>query len=295
MAVLWIIALLIMLVGGASLLLLQDVDMATTRSQIFRARMLAESGLAIAMNPDVRPGDPILRQQVAPEEAFAVEITGEDGRLNPNVLLQREDRDTLRRVFNYWGLPMLEADAVIDSLLDWVDADDFNRIRGAESKAYGRTGFPFNRPFRSIEEMALVRGMQEVEAVYPRWRDWFSVYASGMLDLNEAEPEIISALTGADIRMAQQLRSRRIGMDGLLNTEDDAPMPDLVTALSVLGLPNSQSQNWQAILTVTSSTRRIISRAKVGDLERTVGLILRGSPNQGAAIGRSSILWMGER
>jgi hypothetical protein len=294
LAVLWVVALLIGLVAAASLLLVQDLDFNNTKRQVFRARMIGESALAIAMNPDVKPDDPLLRQVLGPDEKYEVEMVGEDGLLNPNTLLQREDRDTLRRVFRYWGLNPQQSDVVIDALLDWTDADDFVRVRGAESKAYGRKDMPFNRPFRSVEEMSLVRGMREVEQIYPDWRNWFSVYASGALDVNEARPEIISAVTGADIRMANQLRATRVGRDGILNTQDDAPFQDLSSAVALLGVGGVPMEVLSQILSVNSTTRRILVKVQVGDFQRQVAVVTRGAAGPGGAGGPTAILWMGE-
>lgn len=284
LAVLWVIALLIGLVAGASLLLTQDLDAAAAKRQVFRARMLAESALAIAMN-DVQPDDPLLRRQISEDEEYEVQMTGEDGFLNPNILLQREDRETLRRVFRYWGMTLPQADELIDLLIDWVDADDFRRIKGAEKKEYGRTGKPFNRPFRSIEEMSMVRGMEVIEQAYPEWRTWFSVYASGALDLNEARPEIVSAVLGVDMRSAQSLRRTRLGRDGLLNTQDDAIL-DLASALALLGIPNVNAAN----VGVQSATKRLVIRVRVGDLTRELSAVIRGAIGQGA----TAILHMSE-
>lgn len=291
LAVLWIVALLIALVGGASLLLMQDLELGSIKRQVFRARMLGESALAIALNPDIKPDDPLLRQQVGPDERYEVEMTGEDGLLNPNVLLQREDRDTLRRVFRYWGLNPQQSDTLIDALLDWVDPDDFVRVHGAEKKSYGLSGMPFNRPFRSVEEMALVRGMRDVEQIYPSWRSWFSVYASGAVDVNEARPEVIAAVTGADIRAANQLRAMRLGRDGQLNTQDDAPFTDLSGALAILGVSTAQPELMATLLSVQSTTRRILVKVQVGDFHREVAVVARGAMGQGT----NGILWMGEQ
>lgn len=291
LAVLWVIALLIGLVTATSLLLMQDIEMAAVKRQVFRARMLSEAALAIAMNPDIKPDDPLLRRQVAEDEAFIVEMTGEDGLLNPNVLLMREDKDTLRRVFMYWGMNVQQANTLIDRLLDWVDADSFSRVQGGEEKLYNIAGMPFNRPFRSLEEMALVSGMEMVEEAYPDWRSWFSIYASGVLDVNEAQPEVIAAVTGTDIRYAQTLRAQRLGRDGIINTLDDAPLPDIASAMAVLGLSANDPRGFSSILTVQSSTRRILVRVQVGDLERTTAAVVRGAIGQGT----TAILWMGER
>jgi len=286
LAVLWVIALLLGLVAGASLLLTQDLDSAAAKRQIFRARMLAESALAIAMNPGIqKPDDPLLRRQVADDEEYEVQMTGEDGFINPNVLLQREDREAFRRIFRHWGMELTQADDLIDAMIDWVDADDFRRIKGAEKKEYGLdSGMPFNRPFRSIEEMSMVRGMQIVEQAYPEWRTWFSVYASGQLDVNEARPEVIAALTGCQIRQAQTLRTSRLGRDGILNTKDDAPMPDIGSALAALGIPSSSPSPLASLISVTSATKRLVVRVRVGDLERELSAVVRGGLGQGTAV-----------
>ncbi|MDH4475696.1 MAG: type II secretion system protein GspK [Verrucomicrobiaceae bacterium] len=292
MAVLWIIGLLIALVTTTALLVLQDSEFDATRSQIFRARLLAETGVSLAMHPDIRPDDPLLHQILSDDEEFKVEVTGEDGLINPNILLQREDRDTWRRILSFWGIKDLQAsDAIINALMDWVDPDVFERSPGAEARAYGRPGFPFNRPFRSVEEMSMVKGMQLVEQAFPAWRTWFSTHASGVLDVNEAQPELISALTGADITLARQFRTRRLGPDGIANTKDDLPAPDLAIAISRLGI-NGNPQQLATLLSVTSGTRRIISSARVGNLTRQLGIVVQGAPGQ---TGVGAILWMAER
>ena len=280
LAVLWIIALLSLLVATTSLLVMQDVDTVGARRQMFRARMLAEMGLAFAAHPDVKTDDPLLHQQVAEGEGFDVEIRGEDGRLNPNTLLQRQDRETLRRVFRYWGMDLVQADGLIDALIDWTDQDSFTQPKGAEYRQYNIPGLPFNRPFRSIEEMSLVRGMAQVEAVYPGWRDWFSIHSSGALDINEAEPEVLSAITGADIVVCQQVQARRVGRDGIRNTRDDSLLPDLQTALRLLGVQGNP-QALSGILSVQSNTRRIVSHGTTGGFTKSIVAVVQGSPQGG--------------
>ena len=275
LAVLWIVALLSMLVATTSLLVMQDVDTVGTRRQMFRARMLAEMGLAVAAHPDIKPDDPLLHFQVAEGEGYDVEIRGEDGRLNPNALLQRQDRDTLRRIFRYWGLDLQQSEGIIDAMIDWVDPDSFTMPKGAEFRQYGVPGLPFNRPFRSIDEMALVRGMALVEQAYPAWRDWFSIHASGALDINEAEPEVLAAITGADLTVCRQLQARRIGRDGIRNTKDDAIFPDVQTALRLLGV-TIDPQQVAGLLTVQSGTRRIVSAGTTGGFTKALKAVVQG-------------------
>jgi hypothetical protein len=98
-------------------------------------------------------------------------------------------------------------------------------------------------------------------------------------------------LTGADITLARQFRARRLGADGIPNTLDDLPAPDLSIAMSRLGI-SGNPQQLSTILSVTSATRRIISTARVGDLTRQLGIVIQGAPGQG---GMGAILWMAER
>lgn len=227
LAVLWVIAMLIGLVAGVSLLLNQDLEASASRRQIFRARMVAEGALNIAMNPAVKAGDPLLKRQLSEDEAYEVQVIGEGGRLDPNMLLGvsrgppvppdpnapiapvppasgTNGNQVLRNVFMHWGMKLDQSDKLIADLTDWVDADDLHtRINSAEKKEYGNNGMPFNRPFRSIEEMALVRGMDQVERAYPEWRSWFSIYAGAKFDLKSARPEVVVAVTGCQMRQAQ--------------------------------------------------------------------------------------------
>jgi hypothetical protein len=280
MAVLWVVALLTMLVAAAALLLTQDLDAAAAKRQIFRARMIAEAALAIALNPDMKPDDPLLRRQISDDERYEVVVIGEDGLLNPNMLLQTPNGQTLmRNLLIGWGIPQRETAIIMNCLLDWTDQDDFTRINGAEKKEYRRNDIPFNRPFRSLEEMAMVRGMNLVEQAYPQWRNWFSVYASGLLDVNEARPEVIAAVTGVNIQAAQRLRNQRLGPDGLLGTQDDFLIPDVPNALAILGVPVSSpaGQTLQTLLTTQSARKRITVRVQVGDLRRELAVLAQGA------------------
>jgi hypothetical protein len=191
-----------------------------------------------------------------------------------------------------WGLKLQDSQILIDCLLDWVDQDPLMRLNGAETKSYGIPGYPFNRPFRTIDEMALVRGMDYVERLYPSWREWFSVDSSGVVDLNETTAEIITALTGADMRFSSQMVARRAGQDGVRNTEDDLLYPDVQSALLVLNIPPQYAQRLGQNLGVNSSIKRIESTGVAGEFRRTIYAVVRGAPNGGGA---SQVMRLGEQ
>ncbi|MEQ1748165.1 MAG: hypothetical protein ABL974_02000 [Prosthecobacter sp.] len=309
LAVLWVIALLIGLVAGASLLLTQDLDSAAAKRQIFRARMVAEGALNIALNPQVNLGDPLLKRVLSEDEAYEVQIIGEGGRLDPNKLLGvsppspvpgapplpppgTNGEDVLVRVFMQWGMKLDQAKKLIAAMKDWVDDGPGTNPNGAESKEYGNNGMPFDRPFRSLEEMALVRGMQEVEMAYPEWRTWFSIYAGATFDLKAAKPEVVVAVTGCQMRQAQALHARFLGRDGVLGTEDD-PTLTVNEALGMLGITGPAAST--GFYEVTSQTKRYVVRVRIGDLERELSAVAQGPPpTPGGGGGPTNILWMGE-
>lgn len=92
--VLWTIALLTVLVMMALGAVNRWIDEASVAEKTFRARQLALSGLAIAMNQNVAPNDPILTKgdpKSNQGESYTVEITNDAGLINPNIFLKSPD------------------------------------------------------------------------------------------------------------------------------------------------------------------------------------------------------------
>ena len=126
---------------------------------------------------------------------FEVKLVSEEARLNVNVLLQSGDTTLLKRVFGRWGLDPQQASTMIDALKDWVDADDKTSLNGAEKRDYEKAGFkgmPFNRPFKELDEMMLVFGMEEVDAMRPDWREGVTIFGDGVVDVNDVRTGLIA-------------------------------------------------------------------------------------------------------
>jgi general secretion pathway protein K len=137
-------------------------------------------------------------------EGYEVKLISEGARFNINYIIAQNDKELLKSVFIKWGLELDDAQEVTDALIDWVDAGDEEQLNGAEKKYYakeGRVNQPFNHPFYDMSEISLVRGMNLVEAVKPDWREYFTIYSEGQLDLNEASAELIAL--AADIQTDQ--------------------------------------------------------------------------------------------
>lgn len=275
-AILWIVAILSMAIFSATQFLFIELESESNASSIYQAELLADRGIAIASNPSVKKGDRLLAQSMA-GGSFTARISSEGDRLNLNTLLENaeSDRIVLEELFYQWGLRIDEATAVVDALIDWIDEDDENTGEGAERPYYyrlDRINHPFNRPFKNLNEVLLVRDFSLVVAANPRWREAFTLLSEGPLDLNEAPAELISAACQCPLEAARRLVSIRDGIDGEPGTRDDLRFEDVESALDLLAIPQGFIDTISARLTTEDGTRRILSTGRYGSIsvERTV-------------------------
>ncbi|MEZ5325545.1 MAG: type II secretion system protein GspK [Verrucomicrobiales bacterium] len=286
--VFWLIAVLSLLIFTTVRVLRNDVRLTISQKKAFRAMQLAEMGIAVGVNPSTKETDYLLlNREVYPGESFRVKIRGEGGKFNINAILQQADEGDrlLQDIFAQWlsgsDIPGTEfrdaADELVDALRDWVDQDDMvTGLHGAEYEDYFELGFenyPFNRPFYSLDEMLLVRGMDQVIAAKRNWRDFFTIYSGGKLDMNEADAEAISLATGAEIGAAEELVKMRWGEDGIEDTEDDYKFSSLAEVFPVLGV--LEDPILQSRLTLNDNTKRIESIGTVGDFRKKIELVIR--------------------
>ena len=262
MAVLWLIAILALACMATLRVISFDLELASAKVHGSRARQVAEMGIAVGVNDKVKRSDPLLhRVNSETGEGFDVKITSEGGRFNINLILGKEDKPLLSSIFVSWGLELDVAQEIADAMADWVDADNNEQLKGAEEKYYkaqGRINQPFNRPFYSIDEMALVRGMDLVEAVRPDWRDWFTVWSSGGLDVNDAPAELLAAAAEIPVVQADTLVEKVRGIDGVRDTLDDEEQ-ERDAALMLLGVDAQERPDLAARFSAEDTTTRIES------------------------------------
>jgi type II secretory pathway component PulK len=287
-AVFWMIAVMgMVLLAGAKAL---DADARSTRELRSRtyAMRLAQMGLEVGRHPVIQMDDPLLHYQSPEGGGYDVRLTTEEARLNINVLLTQGDQVLLPRLFASWGMKPEFSTALLDALRDWVDEDDKTRLNGAERRDYqkaGLDGLPYNRPFREVEEMLLVRGMEQVNQARPDWRDWFTVLGDGRVDVNEARPELIALIANVPRERLTPLLSLRAGKDGVLRTRDDNRLSSPVQVAQLLGVYQPQTveilTRW---LQFRGPIKRLESTGYFGDVRRRLVLIVQ---NQKA-------VWRGE-
>jgi general secretion pathway protein K len=89
---------------------------------------------------------------------YRVRLVDESGKININ----RVDEETLRRVLINIGIEEPQRSTVIDSIMDWRDADDLHRTNGAENEYYQSLSPAYtakNGVFDTVEDLLWVRGV----------------------------------------------------------------------------------------------------------------------------------------
>jgi general secretion pathway protein K len=243
-------------------------------AQEYQALHMAECGIALGLHPQIRPGDPSLKQLIGSDGGFEVNITSEGSRIPVNYLTDQRFRDIVYNLFIIWKVPPQEAETAVDSLADWVDTDNEQRTSGAETDYYTSQGypdFPRQQGFGSMDEMLLSRGMDVIERLKPDWRNYFSVYGDGLIDLNYAPTDILMAVGDVEATGAETLIRERNGADGIPNTEDDKTL-NTTQATQLLGMDSNNVTSLTSLLTTDHLTRRVESTGRVG--ERTYKVIV---------------------
>ncbi len=289
-AVFWIMAVLSLAVFAAVRVVYYDADVSTSQIHGFDALLAAERGIAVAVNPATKENDPLLEWSDGERGvSYRARIESEASKFNINVILMRKDKQLLTDIFTDWGMELLDAQMLVDNLVDWVDAGDLTELNGAEIDWYeeqGRPNHPFNRPFYSLAEMRLVKDMDLLEELNPQWEKWFTIWSSGKLDINEAGADLIAAAAEVSPEDASTIVDYVIGPDGLRDTEDDQRFQNLTDALSLIGLSELQQQMIGPRFTVEDTTTRIVSEGRAGQVKRRITLILKNRSGQPVILDR---------
>ncbi len=143
------------------------------------------------------------------EGRYVVSLRDVGARLN----LNRATEEELRRFFRALRVDFGRADRLAQAIMDWRDADDAHRARGAEREDYlgaATPVLPRNGPFQDLGELRFVQGMDD--ELFNRTHPYLTLLGTGRINLNAAEPEVLQALEGITQRaLAVIIRFRRRG------------------------------------------------------------------------------------
>ena len=212
--VLWVMLLLTIITGSFSLMARMDRIEAHTLLAGTQARLSAEAGLNIAVlrlrDPDdetrmIADGRPYAQYL----DGVLLEVTAIDerGKLDVNTA----DELTMTNMLVGNGLGLNQAEVLAAAVMDWRDADDLERVNGAEAAAYEAAGLavgPANRPFMMPEELLQVIGMPY--ELYRQLEPGLTVFSgAGMPDPASAPLQALLSIPGITLDEAQQFIDAR--------------------------------------------------------------------------------------
>jgi general secretion pathway protein K len=228
--VLWILAFLSVLVGEFCLAMRTEINITANFKEETLSYYYAKAGVNLAthrllhggvflesIESDEEPWNEgavewHLGLRIPPisfgEGSIEIEIENESGKININYA----NAELLRIMLNPFGLDDEDKNVIVDSILDWRDADDLYRLNGAEDEYYGSLVHPYdarNGDFDSVEELLLVRGVTP-EIFYGGLKEMVTIYPgeslsadnkvrkppvnADQININAAPPQVLQAL-----------------------------------------------------------------------------------------------------
>lgn len=181
--VLWVVTLLSIMAGSFAYSVRTETRLSTFAMERSQARALAEAGIVYAIskvmfNPsqdETWPTEGSARQWRFGRGKVDIAVIDTSGKIDIN----HAERNLLVGMFVYVGLEQEQAEALVDKIEDYRDADDLRRINGAEEPEYRDAGYPVgpkNALFESTEELQQV--LDITLDLYQRVRPLITVYSN---------------------------------------------------------------------------------------------------------------------
>jgi general secretion pathway protein K len=158
--------------------------------------------------------------------SYAVRVTDESGKIDINSLTDASGI-LLKNLLIQLGVSGEDADVIVDSILDWKDADNLVRLHGAEDDYYMALPKPYkakNANFETLEELLLVRGV--TSGIFYGTENhrgllqFVTVYGKTQrINIASASREVLAALPNMTLDRADQIIERR-NTDAALKLED---------------------------------------------------------------------------
>ena len=205
--VLWVLSILMLMAGSFSLTMRRESAGVSGIYTHAQALAQAQAGIAIAQamllhddeNKRWRVDGSIYEIQY-PQATMRIQIQSHTGKIDIN----SAPVSVLHHILQYAPLDKQAQLNLENAILDWRDADDDTRPFGAEKNEYHSAKLhysPRNKPFRSMEELQMVRGMNS--DVLNWMQPLFTVYAAGQTEVEYAvaSREVLSVLPEIDVNL----------------------------------------------------------------------------------------------
>ncbi|MDH4231539.1 MAG: general secretion pathway protein GspK [Nitrospirota bacterium] len=154
--------------------------------------------------------EPVSGKRDTEEGEIEISITDENAKLNINYA----DEFRLRKLFKYAGIPEEAVTEIIDSMMDWKDADTEHHLSGAEDEYYEGLTVPYkakNMLFDVPEELTLVKGMKP--EYFDRDREnsllrLITTFGGNTLNINTVSKEVLQMLEFDDTEIEAIMKQR---------------------------------------------------------------------------------------
>ena len=150
------------------------------------------------------------------EGGCVVRVIDESGKISLNSLTDASGI-ILNNLLIHQGTSPENAAIIVDSILDWKDADDLHRLSGAENDYYKTLSKPYqtgNKDFETSEQLILVRGVTtgilygtgQTKGIMP----YLTAYGkTNRINIYTAPKEILAALPGMDAGALERIMEFR--------------------------------------------------------------------------------------
>lgn len=261
-----------------------DYHLAHNALKTLQATYLARSGVNLAMLVLKRDGqtssgiDTLNEEWARPlpplpagQGMVMIRVSDEQGKLNLNALRNTSGtvnsawREVAERVFALRGIDP----ALLDPLVDWLDADDFPEPRGAERDHYLTMTPPYtpsNGPLLTLGELGRIEGF--AATVRSRLNEVVTVLPSNgtQINVNTAPAEILAALFPTVDRKT---------LDLFLTSRGESPIHGVNDLRDRLGLDPRASAEVFRLVSVRSEFFAVTAMATVEPVSQVLTVIVQ--------------------
>src|SRR5215467_9178282 len=185
---LWALFLLSAMVIAWALNINSRLTVSANANRVLSAETMASSGAEVALNPTIKPASANLHMKMGGSDSYDVEMTGECGRFNLNLLAPAGLENpvlvqALRQYLNIKGVELNDIDVMMDSLLDWISPTKGLRHLNAPEETDDYR--PPHAPLTSVDELKKVFGWAEYTS-HPGWDEDFTTILGGCQQIDAA-------------------------------------------------------------------------------------------------------------
>lgn len=254
-----------------------------------------------------------LEDNVVGAGRFSIRIKDLERKYNLTMIREGQT-DVLQRALALIGVDPSDVSTIVDSYLDWIDPDDANHVRGAESNEYlhlnpanpyaaknglmdditeflmvkgitpeifwgsGRTGVPigWSASNRPRGGSAYMQSSQPQAESSVGLVDLFTTIsgAGAAVNINTASAEVLQLLPGMDPSLARAIVDTRAGPDHADGTEDDTPFEQRGDLGAIPGIDTGIINIIGRYMTLQSFLFQVEIDAQIGDYHKNYVALL---------------------